>query len=241
MAFTMFSAVPLPFHKWDEDARPFMILFLPLVGIFHGFLWLAVAILLAQFNINALLASVLLSAFPFLVSGFIHFDGFMDVTDAIKSCRSKEERIKILKDPNCGSFAVISAIILFAVQFASLFVIFQNKIFLPLIFIPTISRALSSLCVSILPPLAESQYNTNFKNKFNKLHISILFTIFFTAVLCAVFLLNKYSFTLFGIILGYIFALKRAYSSLGGMSGDVSGFCITISEMAGLLVLALVV
>ncbi len=27
MAFTMFSAIPLPFHGWDEEARPFMILF----------------------------------------------------------------------------------------------------------------------------------------------------------------------------------------------------------------------
>ncbi|MDO4218455.1 MAG: adenosylcobinamide-GDP ribazoletransferase [Synergistaceae bacterium] len=241
MAFTMFSAIPLPFHGWDEDARPFMILFLPLVGVLHGFLWMSAAMLLTYFNVNALLASVLLSTFPFLLSGFIHIDGFMDVTDAIKSCRSKEERIRILKDPNCGSFAVISAIILFAVQFASLFVIFQNKNFLPLIFIPTISRTLSSLCVSILPTLAESQYNTEYQNKFNKLHISILFILFFATILCAVFYLDKYSFTLSGVILGYMFALQRAYSSLGGISGDVSGFCITISEMVGLLVLALAV
>lgn len=241
MCFTMFSVIPLPFHGWNEDARPLMMFFLPLVGLVHGFLWMESAIILKYFNAHIVLASALLSALPFLVSGFIHIDGFMDVTDAIKSCRSKEERIRILKDPNCGSFAVISAVILFAVQFACLYVIYQSDIFLPLIFISAISRAMSSLCVSILPALLESQYNINYKKNLDKLHLLILFSIFFTIALFAVIFLQKYSVAILGTILGYVFALNRAYSSLGGISGDVSGFCITISEMVGLLVLALMV
>lgn len=241
MCFTMFSAIPLPFHDWDEEARPLMILFLPLVGMFHGLLWLIAAMILKYINANILLASVLLSAYPFLVSGFIHIDGFMDVTDAIKSYRSREEKIRILKDPNCGSFAVISAIILFAVQFASFYVIYQNGNFLPLIFIPATSRAMSSLCVSILPTLPQSQYSLNYKNKIDKLHLLILFVVFFAIVLLAVIFLQKYSLAILGTALAYLFALQRAYSSLGGMSGDVSGFSITLGEALGLLILALAV
>ncbi|MBR4746042.1 MAG: adenosylcobinamide-GDP ribazoletransferase, partial [Desulfovibrio sp.] len=53
-----------------------------------------------------LVSGAILCAFPFLITGGIHFDGFLDVTDAVKSWRDLDERRRILKDPNVGSFAV---------------------------------------------------------------------------------------------------------------------------------------
>lgn len=43
MCFSMFCAIPCPYHKWDEDARPLMILFLPVVGLFIGCMWALLA------------------------------------------------------------------------------------------------------------------------------------------------------------------------------------------------------
>ena len=54
MSFTMFTAVPCPFHMWDDEARPLMTLFLPVVGIFVGGLWTLAAFVLRWLSVSAL-------------------------------------------------------------------------------------------------------------------------------------------------------------------------------------------
>ena len=46
MCLSMFCAIPCPYRKWDEDARPLTTLFLPLVGVLIGGLWTLAAYLL---------------------------------------------------------------------------------------------------------------------------------------------------------------------------------------------------
>ncbi len=64
------------------------------------------------------LRAVLLAAAPWLVTGFLHLDGYMDVCDALLSRRDLATRQKILKDSHCGAFAVICMVLLAAVQCA---------------------------------------------------------------------------------------------------------------------------
>ena len=73
-----------------------------------------------------------------------------------------------------------------------------------------------------------------------KAHLIIL-----TAMLCiflaAGFLLcGTYGFALVGCLVGYGLALLRAYRSLGGINGDVSGYCLTIGELCAVAVYALI-
>ena len=44
---------------------------------------------------------------------------------------------------------------------------------------------------------------------------------------------------LLAVIAGFCLALLRAYRSLQGMNGDISGYCITLGELAGLCALAI--
>ena len=44
----------------------------------------------------------------------------MDVCDALLSRRDKQEKLRILKDPHTGAFAVISVVMLFIVNFLQL-------------------------------------------------------------------------------------------------------------------------
>ena len=65
----------------------------------------------------------------------------------------------------------------------------------------------------------------------------------FMLVIClgAGFLLcGKYGFALVGCLIGYGLALLRAYKSLDGMNGDISGYALTIGELCAVAVYALI-
>ena len=118
MTQSMFCSIPFPMHSWDENSRPYMLLFLPVVGLEIGAIWMLLNYLLTEWNIPQLIYALVMCVVPFVATGFIHLDGFMDVTDAISSCRNLEKRREILKDSHVGSFAVVWCVILFLAAFA---------------------------------------------------------------------------------------------------------------------------
>lgn len=236
MCQSMFCAIPAP-QAWDEKAKDKMLLFLPIVGLEIGALWAALAWLCRLLNLPALVAGLVLCAYPFLITGFIHLDGFMDVTDAVKSWRDLERRREILKDSHVGSFAVIGIALLMLAQFAFFSSAPAEANSLILIFIPAASRCCSSLAVTGLKPMSTSQYADQKKPKSHIVALSIMLCIFLAAgfLLC-----GKYGFALVGCLAGYGLALLRAYRSLDGMNGDISGFALTVSELCAVAVYALI-
>jgi adenosylcobinamide-GDP ribazoletransferase len=236
MCQSMFCAIPSP-QVWDEKAKDKMLLFLPVVGLEIGALWAILAWLCKLLNLPALVAGVILCAYPYMVTGFLHLDGFMDVTDAVKSCRDLQRRREILKDSHVGSFAVIGVVLLMIAQFALLSSGPTDANFLILIFIPAVSRCCSALAVTGLKPISTSQYADQKKPKSHMIALSIMLCIFLVAgfLLC-----GKYGFALIGCLVGFGLALLRAYRSLDGMNGDIAGFSLTIGELCAVAVYALI-
>lgn len=73
-----------------------------LVGLLCGVgLWL-VWLVCGLLHVSSVLFGVLAVASGVLITGGIHLDGFCDTADALYSRRPQEEKLRILKDPNCG-------------------------------------------------------------------------------------------------------------------------------------------
>ena len=117
MAWGMFLAIPCPLRRWNEKAREKMLVCLPLVGLAVGGIWLGLYLLLRHAAIGGLYA-FLMAALPWLVTGFMHLDGYMDVCDAVLSRRELATRQRILKDSHCGAFAVIGMVLLALCQWS---------------------------------------------------------------------------------------------------------------------------
>lgn len=237
MCQSMFCAIPFPGNIWDEKARDKMLLFLPVVGLEIGAIWAALAWLCQFLNLPALITGLVLCAYPYIVTGFIHLDGYMDVTDAVKSWRDLERRREILKDSHVGSFAVIGIVLLMLAQFALMASVTADANYLILIFIPAVSRCGSALAVTALKPMSTSQYAQQKKPKSHIVALTVMDCIFVAAgfLLC-----GKYGFALIGCIAGYALALRRACKSLDGMNGDVAGYALTIGELCAVAVYALI-
>ena len=236
MCQSMFCAIPFPGNLWDEKARDKMLLFLPIVGLEMGALWAILAWLCGVLNLPVLVRGLVLAVFPYLAAGFIHLDGYMDVTDAVKSCRSLERRREILKDSHVGAFAVIGIALLLLFQFACMASVPESADYRILLFVPALSRCGSSLAVTVLKPMNTSQYAATKKPKS---HVVVLLAMTALFVAAGFLLCGEYGFVLLGGLAGYGFALRKAYKSLEGMNGDISGYALTLSELCAVAVLAI--
>ena len=235
MCQSMFCAIPAP-QVWDEKAKDKMLLFLPLVGLELGLLWAGLGWLCRSLQSPGLITALVLSTYPWLVTGFLHLDGFMDVTDAVKSCRSLERRREILKDSHVGSFAVIGIVLLILAQFVCFASVPGTADLRILIFVPAVSRCCSALAVTGLKSMSTSQYAAQTKPKS---HLAVLFGMLVLFLTAGFLLCGKAGTVLFGVLAGYGLALRKGCRSLEGMNGDIAGYALTIGELCAGAVLAL--
>ena len=231
MAWGMFLSIPCPCKIWDEKARPWQLVYLPVAGLLVGALWALAAYALGSFDRLPALRAAVLAALPFLLTGFLHLDGFMDCCDAILSRRDLPTRQKILKDSHVGSFAVVCTIFLMLAAFAAFWDFDAKKGWQGLLLLPVFSRFASSFCVFACRPMQTSQYASGFEAAQHKRQLTAL------AILNVLAAAAWFTISAIGAELFALLVCRAARKNLGGMSGDISGFSMTLGELAGLLLL----
>ena len=107
IAFSMYSRIPMPRMDWTEERMRYALCFFPLIGAVIGAVEIATFALCEILGAGVLFRTCLLTAIPLLITGGIHMDGYLDVTDARHSYGEREKKLAILKDPHTGAFAII--------------------------------------------------------------------------------------------------------------------------------------
>lgn len=227
MCLGMFTSIPCPYRPWDEDARDWMLVTLPLVGLVIGLLWL----LFGWIGTRLLpgISGAILAALPWLLTGFIHLDGYMDTCDAMLSWRPLEKRLEILKDSHTGAYAVVGLGLLMLFSHDAARGIADLR---PLLFIPVVSRCGSAFSVLTLKPIGHSQY-AEMKGQ-NPERLAVL-VIWLAAVIACALWLGRPALALLIETAAYAAAMTWVYRTLQGVSGDVAGFALTVSECAALI------
>lgn len=150
VAFSTYSKIPMPQFEWKEENMRYSMCFFPLIGAVIGALLMLLDFLMEKLQFGSGFRSAVYTVLPLLVTGGIHLDGYMDTTDALRSYRGKEERLRILKDPHIGAFAVIRALILLTLTYGLYTEAGRGSLFL-ISFSFVISRCLSGLAVITFP------------------------------------------------------------------------------------------
>ena len=221
IALSMYSALPVKCLNWTEKNLRNAMVFFPLVGLLCGVglfvVWTACELL----HVGAVLFGVLAVLSGVLITGGIHLDGFCDTADALYSRRPQEEKLRILKDPNCGPFAVFSVVLALLVSFGAYVQIYQtqNRSFVWLLTgVFVLSRCLSGLSVTALP-IAPSSSLVGL--------LTVLFWDWLAVVLAWIGLL---------VFFGCSHMAKKQF---GGITGDLAGFFLVLCETVCLLGAAL--
>ena len=177
MAWGMFLAIPCPKKLWSETARRKMLVCLPLVGLLVGGIWAGAWLLLR--SAPGPVRAAVCAAVPWLVTGFLHLDGYMDVCDAV--------------------------------------------------LIPAAARACAGLAVLGLRPMDTSQYAAMGASQGG--YLAALAVLLVLSAGLPLWLWG--SFAPLAAAAGYGLAVWYGYRNLDGMSGDISGFALTLGELWG--------
>ena len=238
MSLSMFTKIPT-FNVWDEKSKKYMLLTFPFVGLIIGLIWYLIAYLLNLIHTPHIILAFALSIYSLIITGGIHFDGFMDVVDAKSSYKPLEERLKILKDSHVGAFAVIWSIVIILAHFVFFYALKEDTNYLFLVFLPIISRIMSSLSLTTFKPLSTSQYNNDGIKEHKGLRIAYLCILLAITLVVSYLFINKETFIFLGTILVHLLCTILCRINLKGVNGDVCGYSLSIAEVLTILVLVI--
>lgn len=248
MTWGSFCIIPCPVKRWDKDARKWSLGTLSLLGLFLGLLWYGLAVIMTLISTPLFIKAAILTVFPFLITGFMHLDGYMDCNDAILSRRSLEDKQKILKDPHVGAFAVISVVAMMIIFYGGMGAILSygsHERVVLLIIIPVLTRTVAGIDVLRKSPMENSQYKSTFDGTLKKyipfMAGTALLALAITMIM--IHILDTMTPLLFIsiCIIPFVsagFAGAHARKELGGMNGDIAGYSIVWGELMGVLALA---
>jgi len=234
VAFSMYSALPMPQLAWNERNMRYALAAFPLVGAVLGLGWWGVCALCAALGLPELLRGALLCVLPAVVTGGIHLDGYADVADALSSHASPERKQEILHDPHCGAFAVIRLCAYFALYFALCCAWTPSaRALCQMGTCFVLSRALSGLLLTCLPVAEGSSLARTFASAADKRRVRAILAAVCVgcvagAYLCGgLFVCLATACAALAASLQYIRTAKRQF---GGTSGDLAGWFLVKAE-----------
>lgn len=252
MAISMFTVIPLPRYEWDDEGGKNIMKFYPAIGLIVGLIWYGVFRLLNLLGASIMVITAITLITPFILTGMLHLDGYMDVCDALLSRRDKQEKLRILKDPHTGAFAVISVAMLFVVNFSGVYTVISNSIkdnainnintsAVGLILIPIISRSLMGYLLLSKDSMKGSSLGAFFKQGTGKVDRFILLSSLIISSIISIFIFKIYGVIMsLAMILVSTFLVNSAAKEFDGMSGDSAGYGLVIAETIGVLVLSFI-
>ena len=240
-AFSTFSVFPMPQIEWRKDYMRALLCSLPLVGAAIGAcgcLYFALASLL---QLPAVLSAVVLTLLPVILSGGIHMDGFADTIDALSSYAPPEKKREILKDPHAGAFAITGVACYLLLYFglcAALPLQWEQILLLGLTHV--LSRTVGSLAGITLPGSTQEGMLHMFRDGVTRASLVILL-LWAAVTLAAMALLSPVAAILsaLGSACVFFYLKRMSMKQFGGMSGDLAGYCITLTAIVLLLGLVL--
>ncbi|MDC7125362.1 MAG: adenosylcobinamide-GDP ribazoletransferase [Spirochaetales bacterium] len=228
-AIRFLTIIPIP-YKADEDMKKVAgsTIFYPLVGlIIGGLLFLILKIVGLVFNPAT--TAVFLISFWALLTGGLHLDGLSDLVDGLGGGRNREQTLEIMKDSRIGAFGVISLILHLFLKWRLSLDLIQANAWLIFLIIPMFARWNVLLSILIFPSARKDGLGSFFK-KYCGWYQPLAGGIFSFA---AAYLLLGLNAVLAGAISSLLALLFSGVISkkLGGLTGDVYGAVIELSEL----------
>jgi adenosylcobinamide-GDP ribazoletransferase len=229
VATAFLTRVPVPVVAATVDVSG-AVRWFPLVGGAIGGVGALLAWMMRDLiALPSLLSAALLVGYSAWVTGAIHLDGLADTADGFGGGRSRDDVLRIMRDPRLGSYGATALLIVLGTKAAALTALFDRGVAVPfLIAAPAIGRWTISLLAAWLP---YARPDGGLGQAVKHEHATGL--LISTALAALIALLAVRRFALFAGLAAFATAALVAIAArrrIGGVTGDVYGATVELSE-----------
>lgn len=220
-----------------------------ITGMYSVFPWIgagmgSIACLLLYFEWSPLMTAFGIVLIGVFLSGGLHMDGFIDTSDAFFSYKDRLRRFEILEDPRVGAFGVMAVVFLVIGKVIIISEVLSTDSFhwIFVLLIPFFSRETLCFLFSLTNNAKTSGLAYYFKQKMNANAVLIATAChFFIGLGVLGWMTNWMVAVTFAIVLfAFIFLFRGwALKNFGGVTGDLLGASVEISEVVLWLTLLL--
>lgn len=222
--------------EWSEESFGRSVKFFPIIGsiigaLLFGFVYSVQHLWGSVVPIHVMAIGVII--LEVFITGGLHCDGLMDTIDGVLSGRPREQMLEIMKDSRVGAFGAMAFSLLMLVKYSLIMDIQSMVLPLALLIMPIVGRMAVVIGITLYPyARANGLGKVFYKCSHHKtLYIAGLTTLLLlvplgkTAIVSAVV----------GIVMTLIFC-QYVSEKLGGLTGDVYGAIIELTEIVALMV-----
>ena len=206
----------------------------PTVGVALGLVWCAVAIGARALGASEAVVAVAVLSAMLLSTGFLHLDGLLDSADALLVPKDPVDRLRILKDVHMGSFAFGAGGLWFLGMFASLQSVGDPLLLLAL---PVLSRGVLLVPIHVFPYARALPDDPSSLTTASERPSAPGWLVALIPTLAAAWFFPLAAGTVLAVQLSTAWWSSRCLG--GGITGDIYGACIVLSELAALTVVGL--
>ncbi|HEX3032073.1 MAG TPA: adenosylcobinamide-GDP ribazoletransferase [Bacillota bacterium] len=216
--------------EWNEENYGRSSAFFTIVGLLIGtILWAVYAAAGKHFPVEVVAA--LLIAAELIITGGMHLDGFMDSMDGLFSGRSRERKLEIMKDSRVGANGVMAVVIMLLLKYTLLLHLPEPAAGV-LILVPAIGRW-SDVYAFRLFPYARPEGLGRAMPQYTK--TSDLSFALMVLIAAAFWLLRIKGLVLVVLVTLLVHLMARQITkTLGGLTGDIYGFLIELTQVLAL-------
>lgn len=227
LAATFLTTLPAPTFVAPAGGLGAAARWFPWVGLVIGLLLWTVQSL-AAFFFSPLLAGALVVAAWVILTGGLHLDGLADCCDGLLATTSRERRLEILRDPRLGTFGALGLALTLLLK-----VLAAGPATLPaLLFIPVWARCFL-LFAARQPQARREGMGAAFAATLTP---RVLVTAAALPLLLLPFMGARGIVAVLLAALATATLLRLARQRIGGVTGDVYGLVVEVSEVVMLLV-----
>jgi adenosylcobinamide-GDP ribazoletransferase len=206
----------------------------PFVGFFMG-LALGIAHLVFLQFFAPLLAAALTVTLWITFTGGLHLDGLADCCDGLLVSASPERRLEIMRDPRVGAFGVIGLVLIIALKTLSISSIDFGSLQIFVLAL-SISRWLI-LIVAVQPQARVNGMSAEFARGITRRTILIAAIVPMLLMIAGLVIWQVWVATIAAHAVMFL-AIRFARARIGGVTGDVIGLTIEVSEAIILILFA---
>ena len=198
---------------------------------------------------NIYLLATLILILELIITGGLHMDGFGDTFDGFFSYRSKDRILEIMRDPRLGTNGLLAIVALVVLKIVAMATLIYYNMAVYLIFMPIVGRLAGVFLTYKTRPARENGMGNMFIGKCSTsaLVLASLFTALSAIAIEYLIGFNTYIFIYLYLIgsMVLIFVLSRllinlSYRRIDGITGDLLGCVIEISEVVFLIYILIV-